>query len=159
LGWKDTFADPAYTQRQRSYAKSLGNNSVYTPQVVLNGKRAIVGNGNGELNRAVAATQRLGNMPSIAVSDGKVSIGNGKGSAQILLVRYDPRSQMVAIQAGENNGRKLPHRNIVRQLIPLGEWKDRATSVNLPRSPDPALRSVILLQSGKTGPIISAKQL
>lgn len=118
LGWKDIFGDPAYTKRQYAYASALGNNGVYTPQVVLNGRRAIVGNREGELERAVAATRELSGGPSIDVNSGSVTIGAGNGNGDVLLIRYDPRNHHVAIRTGENGGRKLPHRNIV---APIGE--------------------------------------
>lgn len=37
LGWKDTFADPAFTQRQKEYGKAFDGAIVYTPQLILNG--------------------------------------------------------------------------------------------------------------------------
>ena len=37
LGWTDSLATPAFTNRQRSYAASWGSTSVYTPAFVLNG--------------------------------------------------------------------------------------------------------------------------
>ena len=40
LGWKDSFAQPAFTERQRRYAQALGHGSVWTPQVVINGAGA-----------------------------------------------------------------------------------------------------------------------
>jgi hypothetical protein len=38
LGWKDRFADPANTRRQRRYYRSGGLNSVYTPGFVVDGQ-------------------------------------------------------------------------------------------------------------------------
>ena len=159
LGWKDTFASEAYTDRQHAYAAALKNDSVYTPQVVLNGKTAIVGNGRGEIDRAVAAAQRLGASPTITADKASVTISAGKGSGDILLVHYDPRSQLVSIRAGENGGRKLPHKNIVRQLTTLGSWSGKAVSFKLPAKRDAAWQSVILLQTKKTGPILAARRI
>jgi hypothetical protein len=76
LGWKDKFADPAFTQRQYDYKTALGEDSVYTPQVVLNGSKAIVGNGKGELERAVGATRAVSGGPSITLDKGQVSVGS-----------------------------------------------------------------------------------
>jgi hypothetical protein len=159
LGWKDSFASSAFTQRQYDYATALGEDGVYTPQVVLNGTRAIVGNGKGELDRAVAATKALGGGPSITASDGKISIGAGKGSATVWLIRYDPRTHQVAIRAGENKGRTLPHRNIVRDLKKLGSWSGAATSFVLPASKDQNYASVVMVQRGTAGPILAARRL
>ena len=159
LGWKDIFGDPAYTKRQYAYASALGDDGVYTPQVVLNGRRAIVGNRPGELERAVAATRKLSGGPSIDDKPGSVSIGAGKGNGDVLLVRYDPRNQQVAVRTGENGGRKLPHRNIVRQLVRLGQWDGARVNFKLPANPDVAWQSVILVQTKQTGPILAARKL
>jgi len=43
LGWKDTFDSPAYTARQYAYARSLGDSGVYTPEIIVNGRAAGVG--------------------------------------------------------------------------------------------------------------------
>ena len=69
LGWKDKFADPAFTQRQYDYKSALKADSVYTPQVVLNGTKAIVGNGDGELSRAVKVTKPVSAVPAISLND------------------------------------------------------------------------------------------
>ena len=37
LGWKDTLANPKFTERQRAYAKARGDGAIYTPQVIVNG--------------------------------------------------------------------------------------------------------------------------
>jgi hypothetical protein len=159
LGWKDIFASPAFTNHQYAYAKSLGKEGVYTPQIVLNGKRAIVGNGEGELESAIARTPGLSTSPTIVAGVGSVTIGAGKGSGDIILVRFDPRVQLVSIRAGENNGRKLPHRNIVRQLVQLGEWNGQAATIQLPKNTDPAWQSVVIVQTKHVGPILGARKI
>ena len=164
LGWKDKFADPAFTQRQYDYKAALKADSVYTPQVVLNGTKAIVGNGDGELNRAVKSMAPVSAIPSISVGKGSVHIGAdiknaSKRNATVWLVRYDPRTHNVAIRAGENGGRTLPHRNIVRQFTKLGNWSGKAADFALPSAKDAALKTVIIVQSGSAGAILSAKQI
>jgi hypothetical protein len=159
LGWKDRFASPAFTKRQYDYKTALGANSVYTPQVVLNGTRAIVGNGKGELAGALASTKAISGGPAISQTGSAIEIGAGKGKASIWLIRYDPRFQNVAVGAGENKGRTLPHRNIVRELVKLGSWSGKAANFTLPAAKMVGLRSVVLVQQGTAGPIMAAKQL
>ena len=159
LGWKDIFGDPKYTQRQYDYAAPLKNDNVYTPQVIINGSRAFVGNAPGEIRRAIAAAPKLNGGPAVSAAAGKVTVGTGSGKADIWLVRYDPRIQNVSIKAGENNGRTLPHKNIVRQLVKLGGWNGKAASYPLPANPSPHYRNVILVQRSGSGPIISARRI
>ncbi|MFM2410568.1 MAG: hypothetical protein RL481_1396 [Pseudomonadota bacterium] len=157
LGWKDRFATPAFTQRQRDYDRGLRGGGVYTPQVVLNGSRAIVGNGKGELAKAISETAGVSAGPEISINEKSAIIGKGSGKATAWLVRFDPKVRDVAIKSGENGGRKLPHRNIVRQLVRLGDWKGKSVSFTLPAASEAGLRTAILLQSGTGGPILAAK--
>ena len=69
------------------------------------------------------------------------------------LVRYDPKTRNVPIAAGENSGRTLPHRDIVRELTKLGEWAGPAASYPLPAAGEPGLSSAILVQRGTGGTI------
>lgn len=157
LGWKDIFGDKAYTQRQYDYAHALGNPNVYTPQIVINGKTAITGIKSGELAKSIASTKGLSGGPSIDVTGDKVMIGKGNGAANIWMVRYDPRTQNVAIRSGENTGRNLPHKNIVRSLTRLGEWNGAVQGYTLSSAPLKGLKTAILVQRPGAGPIIAAK--
>jgi hypothetical protein len=159
LGWKDIFADKAYTQRQYVYAHALGNANVATPQIIINGKTVITGIKQGELARSIAASQPISKGPSIAIAKGEVTIGKGSGQANVWLLRYDPRTHNVAIRSGENNGRTLPHKNIVRSLVKLGEWKGTNTSFKLPAEPIRQFNTVILVQRTGAREIIAAKRL
>jgi hypothetical protein len=157
LGWKDIFADKAYTQRQYDYAHALGNANVATPQIIINGKTAITGIKSGELAKSIAAARPISEGPSISIGNNKVAIGKGEGTADVWLVRYDPKTRNVAIRSGENTGRTLPHKNIVRALTKLGQWNGAAASFALPAAPTDQLKSVILLQRAGAGSIIAAK--
>ncbi len=159
LGWKDGFATPQFTQRQYDYAHGLGA-QVQTPQMVINGRGAITGMRPSEVDQALRQFARTGREPEISFLDGKLSIGALAGAkpAAVWLVRYDPRSLDVPVKAGENAGRTLPHRHIVKQLINLGTWSGQAASYVLPAAPA-GLQSAVLVQAGTGGPIIAARAL
>jgi hypothetical protein len=158
LGWKDTFATPAYTARQWDYAHGLGHSDVWTPQVVVNGRLDVVGVKHGEIERAIVRGDRGAGGPVVDIADDKVTVAGHapREPATVWLVRYDPRIVQVPIQRGENGGRTLPHRNVVRQLVKLGVWNGAARAFVLP-SPDRAgLKTVVLVQEGRGGVILAA---
>lgn len=72
-------------------------------------------------------------------------IAAAAGGADVWLVRYDPRTIAVAVRAGENGGRTIGHRNVVRQLVKLGHWTGAAAAMTLP-APMPGLQTAILVQ-------------
>jgi hypothetical protein len=158
LGWKDTFADPIFTRRQWDYAHAAGRTFVATPQMVVNGRGVVTGNDKAQVDDAIRHFARSAGGPAIANKRGAVSIGAGKGNAIIWLVRYDPRTIAVPIRAGENGGRTIAHRNIVRQLIRLGVWTGTAAGFRLPASPS-GLVSAVIAQQGVGGPIIAGRRI
>ncbi|MFM9862717.1 MAG: DUF1223 domain-containing protein [Micropepsaceae bacterium] len=157
LGWRDTFATPAFTNRQYDYAKGLQSGNVYTPQVVLNGRQHLPGISRSELHAAIANAGRVPAGPlSVAANVVSVAAAPPQAPSEVWLVRYDPRTIEVAVQAGENDGRTLPHKNLVRELVRLGEWTGRARTFVLPPPGSAALRTAILMQQGRGGPILAA---
>jgi hypothetical protein len=161
LGWKDTFARPAFTDRQRDYAQARKSGQIYTPQVIVNGRGIIVGNNRGQLERTIRRFDRGIIGPAIVPSGSRVTIGRAPAArpASVWLVYYDPRTRNVPIRAGENGGKTLPHRNIVRELHRLGRWNGAALTLELPAPADPALRGAVLVQQGAGGPIVAARRL
>jgi hypothetical protein len=161
LGWKDTFASPAFTQRQWDYAHFAGRANVATPQVIVNGGPKINGGDAQQLEQVMAQEGSPAGGPAIAARNGAVALAGGKPPqpATVWLVRYDPNVRWVAIRAGENEGRKLPHRNVVRELVALGEWKGPAASFKLPTAKEAGLSSAVLVQAGKGGPILAARKI
>ena len=160
LGWKDQFARPQYTQRQWDFANSSGRGRVYTPQVIVNGREMMLGGDTAHFARLIAAGPPKGG-PSLGASNGAVVVGVGKAGtpANVWLVRYDPRVRNVAIRAGENGGRTLPHKNIVTELRNLGRWTGREARFSVPPAADTAIRAAVFVQQDKGGPIVAALKL
>jgi len=156
LGWKDRFAQPAFTERQRDYAAAYKRPNVSTPQMVINGRGFIVGTTAAEVAQGLKTYARPGPEPQIALAGERLSIGSGSGAAQVWWVVYDPKSLDVPITAGENNGRTLPHRHIVKSLVKIADWTGKPLTVTVSTAPD-GLQTAVLLQAGIGGPIVAAR--
>ena len=162
LGWKDTFGSPRWTARQWDYARRAGRGEVATPQMVVNGgPSTIVGSNRQQLDATIARAGPPRGGPAIAAEGAGVRLGAGAhvAPATVWLVRYDPRVRNVPIRAGENGGRTLPHRDIVRELVKLGNWSGAAESFRLPTATEPGLSAAVLVQAGAGGPITAARRI
>ena len=160
LGWKDQFAKPQFTARQWDYAHFNGRPEVATPQLIVNGRGFVNGGDQSEVDRAIEKFAASEPGPTVRTVGDTLIIGPAKAdrAATVWLVTYDPRILNVPIGAGENAGRTLPHRNIVKNLIRLGSWRGSARRLRLPGS-EPTLRRAVLVQAGTGGPIIAASPI
>ena len=160
LGWKDTFSRPAWTARQYAYAKAMGHgDSVYTPQVVVNGRVEGDGLEPGALASLMSRGDRGAGGPSVGFSGGTVTVGAGRapaGGADVWLARYIPRTVEVTIPRGENAGHTLPYKDIVREMVLLGKWRGEAASFPVSSGSDPSLAEAAIVQANGSGPIIAA---
>src|SRR5262245_56361084 len=65
IGWKDPYANPAFTQRQHDYKAALGLHMVYTPQMIVDGRTDVVGSERGSVEAAIG---KAGVGPKLAIS-------------------------------------------------------------------------------------------
>ena len=160
LGWKDSFGSPRFTERQRDYARA-GRGQVATPELVVNGAYSVVGSNGREVAATIAKAGAPRGGPEIASTATGIRLGAAAAGARstVWLVRYDPRTRAVPIRAGENSGRTLPHRDIVRELVKLGDWTGAAASYALPAPKENGLATAVLVQRGTGGPITAARKL
>jgi hypothetical protein len=163
LGWRDRFGLPEAVQRQRNYAKALHLSSVYTPQVVIDGRGDYVGSDRSAIGRALAAG-RSGVRVAVSLRDGDVKVqlaGEAHAVAgDILLVAYQAGA-VTPVGRGENAGRTIREFNIVREMRILGRWSGQsqefsARADSLPRD---ATDVAVLVQSAGQTPIIGAATL
>jgi len=166
-GWRDRFGLPEAVQRQREYAKILRLPSVYTPQVVIDGRDNFVGNDRASIGRALTGT-RSGVAVALSVHDGDVLVDLGeqqpdwaaqqKGApSDVLLVAY-LRTAVSPIGRGENAGRTLKEFNIVRGVRSLGRWSGQKQQYRsrVDSFPPDATDVAVLVQPVRQAPIIGA---
>jgi hypothetical protein len=170
MGWKDPFAQRAYTERQRNYSRALNQRFVYTPQIVVDGTLQGVGSEAATINKLIDKAHRVqASGPSIAVTavsgsgDKRiVHVGDGKteSPAKVWLVFYDSKHE-TPVSAGENSGRKLASYNVVRTLTPIGKWTGSAASfpVDLNEIDADCDGAAVIVQTEGTGPIIAAARI
>ena len=160
IGWRDPYSFDAATQRQQGYARSLGDDGIYTPEMVVDGTIAFVGSDRAQGLAAIARAAR-DPAPHVAlalVREGQglvVSVAAGAGQAQVLLVGFDGVHR-TPIGRGENGGRTLLESDIVRSLTPLGDWHGAALSRHLPM---PAGEQFAILLQAADGRILGAARL
>ncbi|WP_297507709.1 thioredoxin family protein [uncultured Caulobacter sp.] len=159
LGWKDTFAKPAFAERQRAYAKKFALRDVPTPQMVVGGRVQASGAKAEAVEDLVKSAERAPakTLDMRFVGKARVAVGSGpapRGGADVWLVRYDPHQQDIAVKRGDNKGQTLVHRNVVRELVRLGPWAGRPKLYRLPEGGDADLETVVLVQGAKGGRIL-----
>ena len=140
LGWKDIFSDGSFSQRQEYYSTIFHLNSIYTPQVIVNGRKEFIGSNKStlissieeQLNESSAVSLKL---TVVQNTEGKIDVhysaeGADAKKEQAILVLIQ-RMATNEVKKGENKGRILHHINIVRNIsyLPLNE---KTSSFTLP---------------------------
>lgn len=174
LGWKDGFSDARYTERQRRYASWLHLESVYTPQIVVNGQKEFVGSQENTLRDAI--TSSLGQAPrapapqltlsGVRLDGGKVHYHydfhypyhvTATGGPQSLVVALVQRSASTDVKAGENSGRTLSHVQIVRNISSTGlGMGSGAGTLDVPQGLTGGTELIAFVQYDDDGQIVAA---
>ncbi len=164
IGWKDKFADPEHTERQKGYARVAGSRSIYTPQMIVGGKDHVVGYKPMKLAMLI---DRHGETPEPvdveATRNGQTITVKLRaesplpGRYDVVLVRYLPE-ESVNIRRGENAGRTLSYHNIVTEMKTLDDWNGRGTETYSARVTGEG-RFAVLVQREDHGPIVAAARV
>ncbi|QGX98754.1 DUF1223 domain-containing protein [Roseovarius faecimaris] len=161
IGWKDSFASPKMTARQRGYARTGNRRMVYTPQMIINGQDHVVGNRPKDVEELIQRHARAGAVMALsATREGNQVMVRGetltpvKGPAVVQLIRFMPR-QTVDIKRGENAGRSLSYANIVTEIRELRDW-DGKGALEFSAQISGSGPGVILVQGADHGPVLAA---
>ena len=131
LGWRDPFSLDAATTRQRSYQALLRTDTIYTPQMVVDGRIDVIGSDRRAVSAALARARATETVSVEIHRDGgrvTMQLGSGAGTARVLLVGYDGRHR-TDVSRGENAGRALVESNVVRSLAVAGEWAGQSKAI------------------------------
>lgn len=166
LGWKDAFSDARYTQRQQGYASWLKVQSIYTPEIVVNGRQEFVGSQESTLRGAIR--NALEQTPPARLDIDTARLDQGKIDWSVKIANAGPNTTLgvalvqhaatTEVKAGENNGHTLTHVQIVRDLTVTGIESDHINgSLRVPRGLSSGGEELIaFVQNTRTGLITGA---
>jgi hypothetical protein len=141
LGWKDTLAHVAFTERQKAYAHSRSDRQVFTPQMIVNGKKSSIGSDRSQVEKAIQYTTKGRKTLPVNV------VVNEQNDTVTITVEETPdttqreaeiwilpvlKSQTVPIERGENRGKTITYANVVRGLNRVGEWRGGSARFDVP---------------------------
>jgi hypothetical protein len=130
LGWSDPYSTKDYTDRQNAYGERFHLESVYTPQMIVNGDEQLVGSDRHGLAKAiheqldrpklltihiVSTTLESGTLTLKFSVEGSSSVKSG----DVLAVIADDTDQ-TSVARGENSGRTLLHVAVARSITRVG---------------------------------------
>lgn len=161
IGWTDKFASPAFTERQKAYARAIGSRTIYTPQIIIAGDERIEGPRPMDVAELIQEHKnilspvelklvRTGDEVRIDARSSKVF----DKKLSVLLLRYRPE-QTVSIRRGENAGRTITYYNIVTALHTVGTW-DGAAPISLRATAEGTEPVVVMIQKPGPGEIVAA---
>lgn len=165
IGWEDSFAHPAFTERQKAYARAAGTTRVYTPEMVVAGQDRLKGYDAMPILDAIArhhGAETDVRLEAVRAPDDVIRIqlqaeGVLDPVVKVHLVRYAPR-RSVKITEGENAGRSVTYHNVVTGWEMLTEWDGRAALTLTPQAAPDDPHVVIVQQTGH-GPVLAVAEL
>ena len=178
IGWKDPYSASFYSQRQSAYAKRFGLDSVYTPQMVVDGTSEFVGSNSGQADKAFRKALGVPKIPvhlsSISADASNTlhahletgtldsSFGSREADVYVAVALNRAESQ---VSAGENSGHRLAHVSVVKSLTKIGALKQGqvlAQDVQLklePGSDSRSLRLIAFVQEPRQGRVLGAASM
>lgn len=133
LGWKDRFSSAALTNRQQTYGAHFNLDSVYTPQMVVDGRTQLVGSdaaaARRAIERAAAAEHPSLTLRVDAESERAIAVTvnvaggphRGRGDRADVQVAITEDAVISEVKRGENRGRTLTHAAVVRSMTTIGQ--------------------------------------
>ena len=125
LGWRDPFSFDDMSDRQSRYSTQFSLDSVYTPQMVVDGSSQFVGSDSAALGRAVTSAA---SKPKAQITIQNAHLINGavhfsvQGTTNVksrLVIALAEDATHSTVARGENAGRTLQHVSVVRTLKEL----------------------------------------
>jgi len=175
IGWKDPYSASFYSQRQSAYASRFGLDSVYTPQMVVDGTSEFVGSNSGLADKAFRKALSVPKLPvhltSVSADASNIlhahletgaldaSFGSWEADVYVAVALNRAESQ---VSAGENSGRRLAHVSVVKSLTKVGALKQgqvlaQDVQLKLERGSDSrSLRLIAFVQEPRQGRVLGA---
>lgn len=141
LGWTDPFSHAEFSDRQREYARQFRLESIYTPQLIINGEFETVGSNRSAAESDIKNVLKEKAAVEVAI-DGVKKEGNTLLVSCALTGNVDQSDVMAAlvqkhaemnVKAGENSGAKLSHTNVVRSFLQGSAEQRMKLEIEIPK--------------------------
>lgn len=121
IGWEDPFSKASYSDKQRVYSRKFNSSSIYTPQVVINGKAHFVGSNKGIMSNSLGTYLKVPSKNKVVIRDVKKDSKSiqfnynieGATANKKLRVVLVINERTTTVNRGENKNRVLKNANIV----------------------------------------------
>ena len=166
LGWTDPYSDAAYSQRQRQYSHAIGVDT-YTPQIVVNGREAMVGSRSRTVRRSIQEALSDPAQVNVAIAVDSTTaplrigyrLGGRVPTDADLRLAVVERGLSQDVKRGENAGRTLRHANVVRSFATVSAADSGTAELALPDAVDRKEASVMAYVQTPSGPILGADRI
>lgn len=173
IGWKDPYSSHEYSERQSAYAAQFGNGSIYTPQMVVDGRFEFVGSDERRASQAIKEAAKARKAPvhisfgpsdekaaTVHVQAGPLPSTASSQSAGVFLAIAD-NSDESQVSRGENAGRRLQHVAVLRNLTRVGTIDASSEfssdlSLDVKSKNRSNLRLVVIIQESDAGRVLGA---
>ena len=168
LGWKDSFSQKTFDERQYAYASRFQKDGVYTPQLVVNGTDQFVGSRKSQTDNAIK--KALETPAQVQIELSKTMKNNTLGINFKLIGDYNncilnfavvESNFSTKVVRGENEGKTLKHDNVVRDFQTLNPQNTKGMhEVEMSKNWQiPNCSFIAFLQDKKTGQVIGAAKI
>jgi hypothetical protein len=173
-GWRDPFSSAVWTQRQNLYGDRFHLDSVYTPQMVIDGTQQLVGSNGLQVSQALEKAAGQQDKVTLAITNATwsddalqatVSVTNIPAAAMkgvnLYAVLADD-ADTSSVSRGENSGRTLQHVAVVRVMRKVGNLQgpyNGQVQISLPHGTAHAkMRLILFAQKGDNGQVFGATE-
>ena len=181
LGWADPFSSAAFSERQNQYAGAFGTNQIYTPQMVVDGRREFIGSLEGKARREIARAAQTPKAKVVLVKESAhppddlismhVSVGqlprttsNDTGEVWLAITEGELSTD---VRRGENAFRTLQHTGVVRRMellraLEAGDAEGFTAEFTVSLAPEwkrQNLRAVVFIQERVSRRVLGVGQM
>lgn len=129
LGWTDPYSLPAWTERQRQYSRVLGDDRVYTPELVVGGATGVIGSNRAAVTQAIERAARPALLPTATTwsKDAVTVTATAPADADVWVAVWEDGTS-TKVTRGENSGATLGSDRVVRRLERVAAAGQRASA-------------------------------
>ena len=175
IGWKDPYSSHFYSERRSAYAKRFGLDSVYTPEMIVDGSSEFLGSNPDLADKAFRKALSVQKLPVSASSVSAIDPNFVRAHIEVGTLERFYSSQTAEVYValalnraesrvsnGENAGHRLTHVSVVRSFRKIGEVKPgQAYSQDIRLMLEPGnqshnLRLIVFVQEPRQGRVLGA---